>query len=95
MQLAAAVGGIGANRDEPGRFFFDNLNMGALLAERARLFGVGKFMGIGFRDEVRWDASKPDTQPGRLLDSTRAGSDSASAPRPPSRLGAARLSSGI
>ena len=47
IHLAAVVGGIGANRDNPGRFFFDNLIMGTLLMERVRLFGVSKFVAIG------------------------------------------------
>ncbi len=47
IHLAAVVGGIGANRAEPGRFFFDNLMMGTQLMEAARLHGVEKFVGIG------------------------------------------------
>ena len=47
IHLAAVVGGIGANRENPGRFFFDNLIMGTLLMEQARLFGVPKFVAIG------------------------------------------------
>ena len=35
IHLAAVVGGIGANRANPGRFFYDNLVMGALLMEQA------------------------------------------------------------
>ena len=37
MHLAARVGGIGANRDNPGSFFFDNLMMGVQLIEECRL----------------------------------------------------------
>ena len=47
IHLAAVVGGIGANRESPGRFFFDNVMMGALVMEQARLAGVRKFVGIG------------------------------------------------
>ncbi|HVL23779.1 MAG TPA: GDP-L-fucose synthase [Thermomicrobiales bacterium] len=47
IHLAAVVGGIGANRENPGRFFYDNAIMGIQLIERARLAGVGKFVTIG------------------------------------------------
>jgi GDP-L-fucose synthase len=47
LHLAAVVGGIGANRDSPGRFFFENLMLGALTMEHARRSGVEKFVGIG------------------------------------------------
>ncbi len=47
VHLAAVVGGIEANRLNPGRFFFDNAIMGLQLMEEARLFGVGKFVGLG------------------------------------------------
>jgi GDP-L-fucose synthase len=47
IHLAAVVGGIGANREQPGRFFYDNLMMGAQLMEQARLAGVGKFVAVG------------------------------------------------
>ena len=47
VHLAAVVGGIGANRDFPGRFFFENVMLGALTMEHARLNGVEKFVGIG------------------------------------------------
>src|SRR5918996_3961987 len=40
IHLAAVVGGIGANRENPGRFFYENLMMGAQLMEGARLHGV-------------------------------------------------------
>src|SRR5437763_13705943 len=40
IHLAAVVGGIGANRENPGRFFYENLMMGAHLIEGARLHGV-------------------------------------------------------
>ena len=47
IHLAAVVGGIGANRDSPGRFFFENVMLGALTLEHARRTGVEKFVGIG------------------------------------------------
>ncbi len=47
IHLAAVVGGIGANRDSPGRFFFDNVMLGALTMEHARRGGVEKFVGVG------------------------------------------------
>lgn len=47
IHLAAIVGGIGANRERPGEFFYDNLMMGTQLMEQARLFGVEKFVALG------------------------------------------------
>jgi GDP-L-fucose synthase len=47
IHLAAVVGGIGANRESPGRFFYDNLMMGALLMEHGRRAGVEKFVAVG------------------------------------------------
>jgi GDP-L-fucose synthase len=47
IHLAAVVGGIGANRDNPARFFYENLMMGAQLIEGARLWGVEKFVQAG------------------------------------------------
>src|SRR3954464_9132885 len=47
LHLAAVVGGIGANRENPGSFFFDNLMMGVQLMEEARLGGVRKFVATG------------------------------------------------
>ena len=47
IHLAAVVGGIGANRESPGRFFFENVMLGALTLEHARRTGVEKFVGIG------------------------------------------------
>ena len=44
IHLAAVVGGIGANRENPGRFFYDNLTMGVELMEQARLAKVEKFV---------------------------------------------------
>jgi GDP-L-fucose synthase len=47
LHLAAVVGGIGANRANPGRFFYDNAIMGIQLMEYARQFGVEKFVAAG------------------------------------------------
>src|SRR5512142_3514576 len=47
LHLAARVGGIGANRDNPGRFFSDNLMMGVQLIEAARHAGVRKLVALG------------------------------------------------
>jgi GDP-L-fucose synthase len=47
IHLAAVVGGIGANRANPGRFFYDNAIMGIQLIEAARQAGVAKFVTIG------------------------------------------------
>jgi GDP-L-fucose synthase len=66
IHLAAVVGGIGANRASPGRFFYENAIMGIELMEQARLAGVAKFVSIGtvcaypkftpvpFREEDLW-----------------------------------------
>jgi GDP-L-fucose synthase len=73
IHLAAVVGGIGANRDNPGRFFYDNLMMGVQLIEQARLFGVPKFVAVGtvcsypklapvpFREEDLWNGYPEET----------------------------------
>jgi dTDP-glucose 4,6-dehydratase/GDP-L-fucose synthase len=47
LHLAATVGGIGANRDNPGRYFYDNAIMGIELMEVARQFDVEKFTVLG------------------------------------------------
>jgi len=47
IHLAAVVGGIGANRASPGRFFYDNAIMGVQLMEYARRFDVGKVVALG------------------------------------------------
>jgi GDP-L-fucose synthase len=47
IHLAAVVGGIGANRAHPGRFFYDNAAMGIHLIEEARLVGVEKMTNLG------------------------------------------------
>ncbi len=47
IHLAAEVGGIGANRDHPGRFFFANMAMGLHLIEHGRANGLEKFVQTG------------------------------------------------
>jgi len=47
IHLAAVVGGIGANREHPGEFFYKNLIMGVQLIEEARLRKVEKFVAVG------------------------------------------------
>lgn len=47
LHLAAEVGGIGANRQSPGRFFYANMAMGLHLIEQARIVGVKKFVQLG------------------------------------------------
>jgi GDP-L-fucose synthase len=47
IHLAAKVGGIGANRDNPGKFFYDNLMMGVQLIEVGRQVGLKKLVALG------------------------------------------------
>ena len=47
IHLAAVVGGIGANRQNPGRFFYDNAIMGLNVIEAARIAGIEKFVCAG------------------------------------------------
>ncbi len=47
IHLAAEVGGIGANRENPGRFFYANAIMGIHMIEEARRRGVAKFVQLG------------------------------------------------
>jgi GDP-L-fucose synthase len=73
IHLAALVGGIGANMEQPGRFFFDNLMMGVQLMEEARLAGVEKFVAVGticaypkftplpFREDDIWSGYPEET----------------------------------
>jgi GDP-L-fucose synthase len=73
IHLAAVVGGIGANRANPGRFFYDNAIMGIQLIERARLAGVAKFLTVGtvcaypkftpvpFREDEFWNGYPEET----------------------------------
>lgn len=73
IHLAARVGGIGANRDNPGTFLYQNLIMGTQLIEAARQFGVEKFVAAGticsypkhtpvpFREDALWDGYPEET----------------------------------
>jgi GDP-L-fucose synthase len=73
IHLAAVVGGIGANRENPGSFYYQNLVMGAMLMEHARQAGVAKFVAIGticaypkftpvpFREEDLWSGYPEET----------------------------------
>src|SRR5215204_471562 len=73
IHLAANVGGIGANRENPGSFFYDNLMMGTQLMEYARRFHVNKFVAMGticsypkittipFKEEDLWNGYPEET----------------------------------
>ena len=73
IHLAAEVGGIGANRDHPGRFCFANLAMGMHLIEHGRQRGLKKFVQTGtvcaypkfapvpFKEETLWDGYPEET----------------------------------
>ena len=73
IHLAAQVGGIGANQANPGKFFYDNLMMGAQLMEVGRQAGLEKFVAIGticaypkftplpFKEEDLWNGYPEET----------------------------------
>jgi len=73
FHLAAEVGGIGANRDNPGRYWYANLMMGVNILEQARIHGTGKvtmvgticsypkFAPIPFREDTLWDGYPEET----------------------------------
>ncbi|MGA2584117.1 MAG: GDP-L-fucose synthase [Tepidisphaeraceae bacterium] len=73
LHLAAEVGGIGANRDNPGRFFFANMAMGLHLIEQARVNKIKKFVQTGticaypkftpvpFRESELWNGYPEET----------------------------------
>jgi GDP-L-fucose synthase len=73
IHLAATVGGIGANRDNPGRFLFENAMMGLQLFEECRLAGVPKLLAAGsicaypkhapvpFRESDLWNGYPEET----------------------------------
>jgi GDP-L-fucose synthase len=73
IHLAARVGGIGANRANPGRFFYDNLMMGVQMMEVGRQTGIEKFVAIGtvcaypkfapvpFHEEDLWNGYPEET----------------------------------
>jgi GDP-L-fucose synthase len=71
--LAAEVGGIGANRDNPGRYWYANLTMGVNILEQARIHSTDKLVLVGticsypkfapipFREETLWDGYPEET----------------------------------
>ncbi|MBA3427149.1 MAG: GDP-L-fucose synthase, partial [Actinobacteria bacterium] len=73
FHLAAEVGGIGANRENPGRYWYANLVMGAHVLEQSRLHEVGKLIVSGtvcsypkltpvpFREEELWNGYPEET----------------------------------
>jgi GDP-L-fucose synthase len=73
IHLAAVVGGIGANREHPARFFYDNLMMGTQLLHEGWKSGLGKFVSIGtvcaypkftpvpFREDDLWNGYPEET----------------------------------
>ena len=73
FHLAAEVGGIGANRANPGRYWYANLMMGANVLEQARLYGVSKLVVVGtvcaypkhtpvpFREDDLWNGYPEET----------------------------------
>lgn len=73
IHLAAKVGGIGANRANPGKFFYDNLLMGAQVMDVGRHAGIEKFVAIGticaypkftpvpFKEEDLWNGYPEET----------------------------------
>ncbi len=73
IHLAAMVGGIGANRKHPGRFFYDSAIMGIQMIEAARIHNVKKFVSVGtvcsypkftpvpFREEDLWNGYPEET----------------------------------
>jgi len=73
IHLAAVVGGIGANREHPGQFFYNNLMMGVQLIEQGRIHNIEKFVAIGtvcaypkftpvpFKEENLWNGYPEET----------------------------------
>jgi GDP-L-fucose synthase len=73
IHLAAKVGGIGANRANPGKFFYDNLMMGVQLIEEGRRAGLSKLVAVGticsypkfapvpFREDDLWNGYPEET----------------------------------
>ncbi|HMI99772.1 MAG TPA: GDP-L-fucose synthase [Gaiellaceae bacterium] len=73
FHLAGEVGGIGANRANPGRYWYSNLLMGANVLEQSRLAGLDKLVVVGticaypkfapvpFREEDLWDGYPEET----------------------------------
>ena len=73
IHLAAKVGGIGANRENPGKFFYENLMMGVQMMDLGRRAGIEKFVAIGticaypkftpvpFKEEDLWNGYPEET----------------------------------
>jgi len=73
IHLAAVVGGIGANSENPGRFFYENLMMGVQMIEQGRLADIEKFVALGtvcaypkftpipFREDDIWNGYPEET----------------------------------
>jgi len=73
IHLAAKVGGIGVNRENPGKFFYDNLMMGIQMMEVGRQAGIEKFVALGtvcsypkftpvpFKEEDLWNGYPEET----------------------------------
>jgi len=73
IHLAAVVGGIGANREHPGEFYYKNMAMGLFMLEEARLRKIEKFVALGticaypkftpvpFREEELWNGYPEET----------------------------------
>ncbi|MGA2775754.1 MAG: GDP-L-fucose synthase [Candidatus Omnitrophota bacterium] len=73
IHLAAKVGGIGANRDNPGKFFYENLMMGTQMMEIGRQASIEKFVALGticaypkftpipFKEENLWNGYPEET----------------------------------
>ncbi len=73
VHLAARVGGIGANREHPGEFFYDNLTMGVFLLDQAFRHKIDKFVALGticcypkhtpvpFKEDNVWDGYPEET----------------------------------
>lgn len=73
IHLAASVGGIGVNMENPGKFFYDNLMMGAQMMEQGRLSGIEKFVALAticsypkftpvpFKEEELWNGYPEET----------------------------------
>jgi len=73
IHLAASVGGIGANRKNPGKFFYENIMMGVQMIEQGRIFGIEKFVALAticsypkytpvpFKEENLWNGYPEET----------------------------------
>ena len=73
IHLAASVGGIGANMENPGKYFYDNIMMGVQLMEQGRLLGIEKlvalaticsypkFTPVPFKEEDLWNGYPEET----------------------------------